>query len=251
LQTHPNPRKFPYIVDQKLLERFRGLVARADAAVVLSSTWRYDPAGLFSAKHWGIPFSDELPLFQPSAAVGLTDRIATDRRRHVGGVRLFRDEPDRVRRGCCHATRECGLMPEKRKQNDDWNRHSEQPKKNSSTHDRLLYLSGCRTRASQMPWRNEPPSSADRPAAKAGTAFTTVAVGGDRLPFLWTQWSCVKFQTSDSGSGQSLEIEGTSVGHRVDASDPWASRYRGRPPQQPLWAPEAGIDGLGAFWSIL
>jgi hypothetical protein len=27
----PNPRKFPYIVDQKLLERFRGLVARADA----------------------------------------------------------------------------------------------------------------------------------------------------------------------------------------------------------------------------
>ena len=110
----PNPRKFPYIVDQKLLERFRGLVARADAAVVLSSTWRYDPAGLFSAKHWGIPFSDvipdmphcprrdeilawlrnhpgvehyaviddeddeldELPLFQPSAAVGLTDKIA-------------------------------------------------------------------------------------------------------------------------------------------------------------------------------
>jgi hypothetical protein len=29
----PNPRKFPYIVDQKLVERFRGLVARADAAV--------------------------------------------------------------------------------------------------------------------------------------------------------------------------------------------------------------------------
>jgi hypothetical protein len=51
----PNPRKFPYIVDQKLLECFRGLVARADAAVVLSSTWRYDPAGLFNAKHWGIP----------------------------------------------------------------------------------------------------------------------------------------------------------------------------------------------------
>jgi hypothetical protein len=57
----PNPRKFPYIVDEKLLERFRGLVARADAAVVLSSTWRCDPAGLFSAKHWGIPFIDVLP----------------------------------------------------------------------------------------------------------------------------------------------------------------------------------------------
>jgi hypothetical protein len=83
----PNPRKFPYIVDQKLLERFRGLVARADAAVVLSSTWRYDPAGLFSAKHWGIPFSDELPLFQPSAAVGLTDRIATGSRLTCRGRR--------------------------------------------------------------------------------------------------------------------------------------------------------------------
>jgi hypothetical protein len=45
-------------------------------------------------------------------------------------------------------------MPEKRKQNDDWNRHSKQPKKNSSTHDRLPCLSECRTRA--LPWRNEP-----------------------------------------------------------------------------------------------
>ena len=44
----------------------------------------------------------------------------------------FEDEPDRVWRGCCHATREYALMPEKRKQNDDWNRHSKQPKKNSS-----------------------------------------------------------------------------------------------------------------------
>ena len=80
---------------------------------MLSSTWRYDPAGLFSAKHWGIPFIDvipdmpkqprreeilawlkvhprvkrfvviddeddeldELPLFQPSPKTGLTDPI--------------------------------------------------------------------------------------------------------------------------------------------------------------------------------
>jgi hypothetical protein len=41
----------------------------------------------------------------------------------------FEDEPDRVWRGCCHATRECGLMPEMRKQNDDWNRHSKQPRR--------------------------------------------------------------------------------------------------------------------------
>jgi hypothetical protein len=37
----------------------------------------------------------------------------------------------------------CSLMPEKRKQNDDWNRYSKQPEKNSSTHDRLLYVSWC------------------------------------------------------------------------------------------------------------
>ena len=27
----------------------------------LASTWRYDPAGLFSARHWGIPFIDVTP----------------------------------------------------------------------------------------------------------------------------------------------------------------------------------------------
>jgi hypothetical protein len=108
-----NPRKLPYVVDRRLLARFKRLLDRTGAKVVLSSTWRYDPAGLFSAKHWGIPFVgatpdmpkrprrdeicawlkkhpkvtrfvviddeddelDELPLFQPSAATGLTDRI--------------------------------------------------------------------------------------------------------------------------------------------------------------------------------
>jgi hypothetical protein len=49
----PNPRKFPYIVDIRLLARFRRLIERTGAKVVLSSTWRYDPAGLFSAKRWG------------------------------------------------------------------------------------------------------------------------------------------------------------------------------------------------------
>jgi hypothetical protein len=77
-------------------------------------SWRYDPAGLFSARHWGIPFKDaipdlpeqprrdeilawltehpevtrfavidndddeldELPLFQPSPATGLSEEIA-------------------------------------------------------------------------------------------------------------------------------------------------------------------------------
>jgi hypothetical protein len=110
----PNPRKLPYIVDPPLLDRFKRLVDQTGADVVLSSTWRYDPAGLFSAKHWGIPFIDvipdmpgkprrdeilawlktqegvrrfavlddeddgldELPLFQPSASMGIDEKIA-------------------------------------------------------------------------------------------------------------------------------------------------------------------------------
>jgi hypothetical protein len=109
----PNPRKLPYVAEPQLVKRFVSLVERTGAQVVLSSTWRYDPAGLFSAKHWGIPFSDvipdmpdhprrdeilawlnqhsdveryvviddeddeldELPLFQPSSSIGLSDEI--------------------------------------------------------------------------------------------------------------------------------------------------------------------------------
>jgi hypothetical protein len=109
----PNPRKLPYVVDRRLLGRFKRVLDRTGAKVVLTSTWRYDPAGLFSARHWGISFIgvtpdmpnrprrdeirawlkkhpkvtrfaviddeddelDELPLFQPSAATGLTGKI--------------------------------------------------------------------------------------------------------------------------------------------------------------------------------
>jgi hypothetical protein len=56
-----NPRKFPYIVDPKLVDRLRRVIECTGAQVVLSSTWRYDPAGLFSAKYWGIPFVDVTP----------------------------------------------------------------------------------------------------------------------------------------------------------------------------------------------
>jgi histidinol phosphatase-like enzyme len=38
----PNPRKFPYVIDDGLLARFRQLIERTGASVVLSSTWRYD-----------------------------------------------------------------------------------------------------------------------------------------------------------------------------------------------------------------
>jgi hypothetical protein len=44
----------PYIVDKKLLGRLRRLLEKSKAKVVLSSTWRYDPAGLFAAKYWGV-----------------------------------------------------------------------------------------------------------------------------------------------------------------------------------------------------
>ena len=57
----PNPRKFPYIVDDVLLDRFRELVRATEARVVLSSTWRCDPVGLLAARHHEIPFHDVCP----------------------------------------------------------------------------------------------------------------------------------------------------------------------------------------------
>ena len=119
----PNPRKLPYVVDKRLLARFRRLLEQTGAKVVLSSTWRYDPAGVFSAKHWGVPFIDitpdmpkrprrdeilawlkkhprvtrfividdeddeldQLPLFQPSAETGLTSEIVRGATKYLDG----------------------------------------------------------------------------------------------------------------------------------------------------------------------
>jgi hypothetical protein len=119
----PNPRNLPYIVDRKLLKRLVRLLECTRAKVVLSSTWRYDPAGLFSAKFWGIPFIDVipdmpkqprskeilmwlkrhprvkrfvviddeddeldgLPLFQPSATTGLTEPICRGITKYLEG----------------------------------------------------------------------------------------------------------------------------------------------------------------------
>jgi hypothetical protein len=110
----PNPRKFPYVIDDRLLARFRELVQVTQARVVLSSTWRADPVGVLAAKFYEVPFHDvcpdmpgaprceevmswlrrnpeatryvvldddddcldELPLFQPSPKTGLTAEIA-------------------------------------------------------------------------------------------------------------------------------------------------------------------------------
>jgi hypothetical protein len=119
----PNPRNFPYIVDRRLIARLKKLLRRTGAKVVLSSSWRFDPIGIFAAKHWGVPFVDicpdmpkrprrdeilswlrkhprvsryaviddeddeldELPLFQPSDKSGLTMDIVDGVARYLSG----------------------------------------------------------------------------------------------------------------------------------------------------------------------
>jgi len=55
----PNPRKFPYMIDPRLLSLLnKGLLARTGANVVLSSSWRTDPVGLLAAKYHDVPFID-------------------------------------------------------------------------------------------------------------------------------------------------------------------------------------------------
>jgi hypothetical protein len=122
-KTTPNPRRFPYMVDKRLLARLKRLLRRTGAKVVLSSSWRVDPAGLFAAKYFGVPFIDicpdmpksprckeilvwlkrhpkvtrfaviddeddeldELPLFQPSATTGLTAEVAKGVEKYLNG----------------------------------------------------------------------------------------------------------------------------------------------------------------------
>jgi HAD domain in Swiss Army Knife RNA repair proteins len=119
----PNPRKFPYVVDKKLLSRLKKLLQRTKAKVVLSSTWRLDPIGLYAARHWGVPFMDvcpdlpkkprrteiltwlahhpkvkryaviddeddeldDLPLFQPSSKIGMTPELVRGVEKYLSG----------------------------------------------------------------------------------------------------------------------------------------------------------------------
>jgi hypothetical protein len=120
----PNSRKFPYIVDARLLAIFQDLATRTEATVVLSSSWRTDPVGLLAAKYYGVPFTDvcpdlpgvsrceemlrwlsahqevhryvviddesdcldDLPLFQPSSKTGLTSEIADGVAKYLAGL---------------------------------------------------------------------------------------------------------------------------------------------------------------------
>jgi len=90
---------------------------------VLASNWRYDPAGMFSARHYGVPFIDttpdlpneprcnpiadwlrhhpdvdrfividdeddeldDLPLFQPSRSTGITDDMVRGAADYLNG----------------------------------------------------------------------------------------------------------------------------------------------------------------------
>jgi len=121
-KTH-NPRKFPYVVDKKLLLRLNRLLERTKAKVVLSSSWRCDPVGLLAAKYWEVPFFDvcpdkpksprgkemlkwladhpkvsrfaiiddeddgldDLPLFQPSSKIGITPQIVKGVEKYLNG----------------------------------------------------------------------------------------------------------------------------------------------------------------------
>jgi len=118
-----NPRKFPYIIDARLLRRFKRLLKQCKAKGVLASSWRVDPIGLLAAKHFGVPFIDvcpdmpseprcveirawllehsevaryaviddeddgldDMPLFQPSRQTGLTPQIAKGVARYLAG----------------------------------------------------------------------------------------------------------------------------------------------------------------------
>lgn len=49
------------MVDSTLLKRFKRLLEITGAQAVLDSNWRYDPAGMFSAQYYGVPFTDTTP----------------------------------------------------------------------------------------------------------------------------------------------------------------------------------------------
>jgi HAD domain in Swiss Army Knife RNA repair proteins len=54
-------------VDRDLLARFKRLVEKTNARVVLASTWRHDPRGVEDARRLQIPFDDVLPDLRPGS----------------------------------------------------------------------------------------------------------------------------------------------------------------------------------------
>ena len=71
------------------------LLQRTKAKVVLSSTWRYDPAGLFSAKYWAIPFIDTIPDM-PNKPRAVEIRTWLKQHPHVERFVVIDDEDDEL-----------------------------------------------------------------------------------------------------------------------------------------------------------
>ncbi len=66
-RTDRKPSKKARVVEPDLLGRFKQLVEKADATVVLASTWRHDPEALLKSRQLGIPFDDVLPDLRPQS----------------------------------------------------------------------------------------------------------------------------------------------------------------------------------------
>ncbi len=119
----PNPRRLPYVIDPKLKKRLDALLERTGAKIVLTSTWRHDPAALFTLRRHDIRILDVvpdlpqqprceeilawlkktdrvtryvviddeddeldgLPLFQPSRRTGLSRKIVNGAAKYLAG----------------------------------------------------------------------------------------------------------------------------------------------------------------------
>lgn len=90
-----NPRKFPYIIDRKLLTRSKRLLKRTGARVVLTSSWRFDPIGRLAAKHFRIPCIGWLPDL-PGRSRGDEIRRWLTNHRNVRRFVVIDDEDDEL-----------------------------------------------------------------------------------------------------------------------------------------------------------
>jgi hypothetical protein len=69
----PNPRKFPYVIDDGLLARFRQLIERTGASVVLSSVNRPFNCGSLSSRFLTSLLSPPAVALAPSELVGVAE----------------------------------------------------------------------------------------------------------------------------------------------------------------------------------
>ena len=112
----------------------------------------------------------------------------------------------------------CGLMPEKRKQNDDWNRHSKQPKKNSSTHDRpLLICRGVELGRPRYPGATNRLPLLLGHRRKPEQHSLSWPSAANRLPFPVDPNVLCEIPNLGFRFREIVGVQMTSAGHRVDA----------------------------------